>query len=549
MKQKFDVVIAGAGAGGGFAAMALTKQGLKVLLLERGKRFDFSKDYPMNHPDWELRPRAFIGRVGTIVRRRGAPIQAEDSDICSAGFNAGGRLEQDKRRRRRGPFNYQRAIGLGGSTLHYQGEAHRYPEHAFHPASLYDWGQDWPLDYAALAPYYEQAEKVLGVAGIANNPFKSARGDYPTPAHPISTSSQFAKRGADKLGWSLLQNSLALPSRSVDGRVPCQHSGGCVQGCRFGAKSSVDLTAIKQAEASNNLTVITGARLLQIETDKQGEVSGFVYLHEGETKRAEGKKYILALGAIETPRMLLTSLSGRHGAGIGNQSDNVGRNFMETISLNLLCRAEQPLHSYKGPPLDARIWDFAKPRSPLRSGFVLGVSGVVGGRHSPMSYAWGTSGIGLEHKNKVREQFGRDIQLFGIAEHISHPGNRVILSEKLDQDGVPRVEIHSDYGRDDRQALRAMKARIFEWADACGLNNRQRLYSSYDQPGAAHVGGTCRMGSDPELSVTNAYGKIHGMDSLYVADASLLPTLGAGDSPSLTIQALAMRVASGIVES
>ncbi len=219
---------------------------------------------------------------------------------------------------------------------------------------------------------------------------------------------------------------------------------------------------------------------------------------------------------------------------------------METISLNILCRADQPLHSYKGPPLDARIWDFAKPRSPLRSGYVLGVSGVVGGRQSPMSYAWGISGIGLEHKNKVREQFGRDIQLFGVAEHIAHPDNRVILSEKLDKDGVPRVEVHSDYGPDDRQTLRAMKGSLLEWVDACGLNNRQGFYSSYDLPGAAHVGGTCRMGGDPELSVTNIHGQIHGMENLYITDASLLPTLGAGDSPSLTIQALAVRIATGI---
>lgn len=548
MKQKFDVVIAGAGAGGGFAAMVLTKRGLKVLLLERGKRFEFSKDFPMNHPDWELRPRAFNARVGTIVRRRGAPIQAHDSDICSGRFNKNGGMEQAVRRHR-GPFSYQRAIGLGGSTLHYQGEAHRYPAHAFYPRHLYGWGEDWPLDYATLAPYYEQVEKTLGVAGIANNPFKQARGDYPTPAHPLSTSSQFAKRGADKLGWSLLQNSLALPSQSLDGRIPCQHSGGCVQGCRFGAKSSVDLTAIEQAEATNNLTVMTRARLLQIETNEKGEVSGFVFIHDGKTKRAWADKYILALGAIETPRMLLASQSGRHIAGIGNQTDNVGRNFMETISLNLLCRADQPLHSYKGPPLDARIWDFAKPRATLRSGYVLGVSGVVGGRQSPMSYAWGTSGIGLEHKHKVREQFGRDIQLFGIAEHISHPDNRVILSEKLDQDGVPRVEIHSDYGPDDRQALRAMKESIFKWADACGLDNRQGFYSSYDLPGAAHVGGTCRMGEDPESSVTTQYGRVHGLDNLFISDASLLPTLGAGDSPSLTVQALAVRVATRIAGS
>lgn len=539
------MVIAGAGAGGGFAALTLTRRGLKVLLLERGKRFDFSKDFPMNHPDWELRPRAFNSRVGTIVRRRGAEIRLEDRDICSGHYDDGINLQQGIPTRR-GPFNYQRAIGLGGSTLHYQGEAHRYPEHAFHPRERYGWGEDWPIDYAALEPYYDEVEKILGVAGIANNPFKVERGDYPTPAHMLSTASQLARRGADKLGWSLLENSLALPSRSLDGRVPCQHSGGCVQGCRFGAKSSVDLTAIRQAEATGNLTIITHARLLQIETGNNGEINGFVFSNEGKTQSVQATRYILALGAIETPRMLLASQSSQHVAGIGNQSDNVGRNFMETISINLLCHADQALHSYKGPPLDARIWDFCKPEEPLRSGYVLGVSGTVGGRQSPLSYAWNTRGIGLEHKNKMRQQFGRDIQLFGVAEHIADPDNRVQLSEKLDRDGVPRVEIRSDYGPDDRQTLRAMKENIIKWADACELGNRSSLYSSYDIPGAAHVGGTCRMGRDPAYSVTNARGQVHGVQNLYITDASVLPTLGAGDSPSLTIQALAMRIAAGM---
>jgi len=542
MKSPYDVVIAGAGAGGGFAAMVLAQRGFKVLLLDRGKRYDFSKDFPMNFPDWERQPRAFSSRADTFARARGADIQREDADICS-GVYRNGVLKQSAPNRR-GPFRYQRAMGLGGSTLHYQGEAHRYPEHAFMPRSRYGWGQDWPLNYERLAPWYEKVEQLLGVAGIANNPYKVARGDYPTPAHALSTSSQLAQRGAEKLGWSLLQNSLALPSRSVDGRTPCQHSGGCVQGCRFGAKSSVDLTAIRRAEETGNLTILTHCRLLNVETADRGVVSGLLVKIDKSVQRIQARVYILAMGAIETPRILLASQDSFHPAGIGNHNDQVGRNIMETISINLLCRADQSVHSYRGPPLDSRIWDFSLPEKPLRSGYVLGVSGTVGGRQSPLSYAWSIPGFGLQHKNEVRRQFGRDIQLFGIAEHIAHPDNRIILSEELDTAGVPKVEVYSDYGEDDRQTLRAMKNNIIEWADACGFTQRQRLYSSYDSPGAAHIGGTCRMGDDPQTSVTSVDGRVHGMENLYIADGSLLPTLGAGDSPSLTIQALAMRLAS-----
>ena len=543
MKDDYDVVIAGAGAGGGFAAMVLAQQGLKVLLLERGKRYDYKRDFPMHHDDWEIQPKAFTTVLDLFDQVDTPAISPVDFSLCSGRYEQSGQL-QHNRPKRRGRFQYQRALGLGGSTLHYQGEAHRYPEHAFMPASLYGWGQDWPFDYHELAPFYQRAENVLGVAGDQGNPFKPAREAFPTPAHALSTRSQLVKKGAEALGWSLLPNTLALPSKPINGRVACQHSGGCVQGCIFGAKSSTDLTAIKAAEHTGNLTILPHSRLIQIEVDTKGEVTGFVYKLKEKQEKIRAKKYILALGAIETPRVMLASQSGRYPNGIGNNGDNVGRYFMETISARLECRADQTIHSYKGPPIDARIWDFAKPQAPLRSGFVLGVAGTLSGRHSPVSYAWSLSGIGKAHKQKMRDQFGRDIQLFGIAEHIPDRDNRLMLSDQVDQDGVAKVKLYSDYHKDDKRTLKVMMQRILEWADACELKQRQSLHSTYDIPAAAHVGGTCRMGFDPAVSVTNPNGKVHGISNLYIADASVLPTLGAGDSPSLTIQSLALRTAS-----
>ncbi len=546
MKDDYDVVIAGAGAGGGFAAMVLARQGLKVLLLERGKRYDYRRDFPMHHDDWEMQPKAFASVLGLFDQVETPSISPDDFSLCSGRYEKSGRLQHNQPTRR-GRFQYQRALGLGGSTLHYQGEAHRYPEHAFAPASLYGWGQDWPFDYYELAPYYQRVEATLGVAGEQDNPFKPAREAFPTPAHTVSTRSQLVKKGAERLGWSLLPNTLALPSKSTDGRVACQHSGGCVQGCIFGAKSSTDLTAIRVAEKTGNLTILPHSRLLQIEVDTEGEVTGFVYKFKQKLEKISAKKYMLALGAVETPRVMLASQSTRYPNGIGNDGDNVGRYFMETISARLECRAEQSMHSYKGPPIDARIWDFAKPQAPLRSGFVLGVAGTLSGRHSPVSYAWSLSGIGKAHKQKMRDQFGRDIQLFGIAEHIPNRENRLTLSELVDQDGVAKVKLYSDYHEYDKQTLKAMIRRILEWADACELKQRQGFHSTYDIPAAAHVGGTCRMGLDPAISVTDSNGRVHGISNLYIADASVLPTLGAGDSPSLTIQALAMRTASKLL--
>ena len=544
MKTEYDVVIAGSGAGGGFCAMALAQRGLKVLVLERGKQYDYLKDYPMNYPDWELKVNPLSALYETFDHGTRATIDASDYNICSGKFIDEKLVQYQPSQR--GIFQYQRVLGVGGSTLHYQGEAHRFPEHAFKPKTLFGWGEDWPLDYQTLAPYYYQAEKILGVAGDPNNPFKPARATFPTPAHALSTKSQLAKVGANELGWSLLPNSLALPSVSVDGRLPCQHSGGCVQGCIFGAKSSVDLTAIKIAEKTGNLTLLTKARLLEIETDSMAKVSGFVYKHEGKLKKATASKYVLALGAIETPRLLLSSQSGKHPNGIGNQHDNVGRYFMETIMASLDCCVDQQIQSYKGPPLDSRIWDFSMPKEPLKSGFALGVAGTLGGRLSPVSYAWDIPGFGLEHKQIMRDKFGKDIQLFGIAEHIPDRNNRITITNNKDADGVPLARVYSDYSAEDKKTLKVMIERIIQWSNACGIQEKRKLNSTYSSPAAAHVAGTCRMGLNSEISVTDQFGQVHEIDNLYISDASLLPTLGAGDSPSLTIQALALRIAENM---
>jgi choline dehydrogenase-like flavoprotein len=541
-----DIIVIGAGAGGAFATAALAEAGYSVLVIERGPWFDYEKDFPMRHADWERRPRAFRSgyffRDPTIEFIKGTPILEEDSDLCTRN-----QLDILEKHERRGSFRYQRVYGVGGSTLHYQGEAHRFPPHAFRSNSEFGIGVDWPLDYAELEPYYAEAEKWLGVAGEPGNPFKAARGTFPTPGHPLSTKSQWVRRSADQLGWSLLPNTLALPSRSYDGRTPCQHSGGCVLGCPFGAKSSVDLAVMPRAQKTGRVRVLENTRVLELECANDGSISGVVYLHEGERKRATASRYVLASGAIETPRLMLASQNSFYPNGIGNHNDRVGRNLMETIYTILTVEANVPVQSWKGPPIDSRIWDFNRPDAGSGvNGFALGVSGTMSGYQGPLSYTKRIVGMGSEHKQAMRNRFGRIVDLFGIADHAPHADNRVMLSDKLDKEGVPKVAVISDYRELDRRTLRSMISRLTELAGACAPEKVMGLYSTYSNISATHVAGTCMMGKDPETSVTNPYGKVHGVPNLFITDASVLPGQGMGDSPSLTIQALALRTAEYI---
>lgn len=544
-EREYDAVVVGSGAGGGIAALVLCEAGLNVLLLERGRRHDFRTDYPMRHADWERRGDPFVeASHETVKQESGAPLDRTRPDVFSGDDPA-------RLRRLRSGFNYRRVLGLGGTTLHYQGEAHRFADYAFRSASEYGFGVDWPVTYEELAPYYERAERLLGVAGQPGNPFKPARGVFPTPAHPFSPASRLIRNGAAALGWQLQHNPLALPTRSVDGRSPCRHTGGCTVGCIFGAKSSTDVSAIARAEKTGRLTVRTRARVLRLETGSSASrVDRTIYDHQGATQAVRARVHVLAAGAVETPRLLLYSRSNAHPDGIGNDHDQVGRNFLETVMAAINVRFDQPLEAYRGPPIDARIWDMAHPDRSAREdrgGYALGVSSSMGGYHGPVSYALRTGGFGLAHKRAMRERFGRIVTLFGVAEQEPRADNRVTLSDQPDEQGVPKVSVRTAYSEKDIRAIEAIFRDCDALAAASGAAGTLARHSTYDRSNAAMIGGSCRMGGSPEDSVTDRWGRVHGLDNLYICDASVLPGQGAGDSPSLTIQALAWRTAGEIV--
>ena len=527
----FDVLIIGSGAGGGMTALALCEQGFKVGLIERGQRFKPQQDYILNYADWET---------------RSDPLQAArlNEQTIDKSYHPNAIL--NGKPKRRPALTYHRVHGLGGSTLHYQGEAHRFAEHAFRTRQQFGWGVDWPLEYQDLAPYYDQAEQLLGVAGESGNPFKPERGSYPTAAHPLSERSRVLAKSANKAGMTLQANSLALPSKSVDGRLPCQHSGGCNYGCVFNAKSSIDQAIIPRAEQTGNLTILTNTRALNLELDERSEITAVDCERNKVRQRYSARAYVLATGAVETPRLMLHSKSQSAPAGYANAHDQVGRYFMETVMAFQTIDLQADIKTYRGPPLDSRIWDFHKPDDNQTNGFVLGAAGYLYPSAGPSGHAINTPGIGRAHKAKVRESFGRRLRLFGVAEQQPLADNRLTLSRSKDPVGIPKVDVQCAYSEQDLHTIKVMKTRLLAWAKATPTSRIGQAGDTSLRSSATHVGGGCRMGNDPQSSVVDAFGRVHGKSNCYITDASMFPTQGAGDSPSLTIQALALRTADKI---
>ena len=550
MSEIADVCIIGSGAGGGVAAWALAKKGIKVLLLEAGPRFT-PASYETHALDWELQRSKFLDyTLDPESRTYEGPSSAIDPSHDALRSKTFSFYARRSRRSRRLSFFYNHSVGVGGSTLHYQGEAHRFPVHAFELRTKFGVGADWPISYAELAPYYARIEQLLGVAGSPTNPFKAARGPYPYPAHPLSPASQKVGAGAKKLGWQLLPNPVGILPKARPGRQACHYCNGCARGCMVGAKASVDVAVIPEAERTGNLHLVTGFRTSRLELGPDGKVAAAIgFDTNGSEVRHRARSFILAAGAVQTPRLLLQSVSAQHPSGLGNANDQVGRYFMETLYITLLTRADKTLRSFDGIPLDSRIWDLngAKGVPAVPNGMVLGQG--AGSLEAPVGFALeGVAGYGVEHREAMRDGFGGGIVFLGIAEQLPRFENRIVLSKQVDRRGMPLARVIARMDDSDYAALGEMTTRLNQLAEASAVDEVVGQTSAYDTPNSNHVGGGCRMGTKPEESVVDRFGRVHGVTNLVVADASVLVTQGAGDSPSLTIQALALRSAEALAK-
>lgn len=449
---------------------------------------------------------------------------------------------------------YLHALGVGGSTLHYTGESHRLHPQAMHMRSRFGVAADWPLDYAELEPYYLQAERLIGVAGPENTGVRHRSAGYPLPAHPLSYASQQLGKGCRKLGLSWAPNPVASLSRIYDNRPPCNYCGQCTRGCPRFDKGSADITFIAKALATGNCTLETECQVQRLETGQNDQVKAAIYTDgEGKQQRIEADTFAIACGAVETPRLLLNSTATQVPNGLGNESGLVGKNFMETLYWTSSGLHPAPLGSHRGLPSDAICWDYNAPDA---------IPGIVGGCRftpgaaeadlaGPINYANRVvGGWGRNHKQRMREQFGRVVAIGGIGENLPDPAAFIGLDpEKKDAFGLPKARIHSHLAETELKRLDFMAKTCRSILQASGVDKPFEEYGAYDNFNTTHVFGTCRMGEDPESSVVNADCRSHRWRNLLVVDASVFPSSGGGESPSLTIYALALRAAGRLANS
>ena len=549
-QQTYNAVVIGAGAGGGATTLGLCKRKLRVLVLEAGPAYNPVQDYRLDRDDWEQG--RFPYKTGSKGRQTFAQLQMLDdrwADLRSWNQVIGHTNTTDRRL----SSGYRHVRGVGGSTLHFTGEAHRLHPKAMRMHSRFGVAADWPFDYAALEPFYCEAERIIGVAGPANDSIRWRSEPYPLPAHELSYASQQLAAGSKKLGMEWVPNSVAALSRPYDGRPGCNYCGNCTRGCPRRDKGSVDVTFMHKALASGYCTLQSDCQVTRIESGPADRITAVHYEDSaGRQQAAIGKSVIVACGAVETPRLLLASKGNYAPDGLANESGQVGRNFMETLSWSSSGLHAEPLASYRGLPSDSICWDYNAPDA---------IPGLIGGcRFStsvaeadllgPINYARRVvGGWGQDHKRRMRDEFGRVLTVGAIGESLPNADSFIDLDpNESDETGKPLARIHSNL--DDREISRLafMANTARELLEVSGAKELVEEYGAYDFFSATHVFGTCRMGEDTEVSVVDPYCRSHRWRNLFIVDASVFPSSGGGESPSLTIEALALRTARHIAD-
>lgn len=524
--RRAEVLVVGAGASGGVVARRLAEAGFDVVCLERG-RWHEPIEYPGQYDDWELLT-AKQWSADPNVRQlpEDYPIVTDDAEVVPLMYNA-----------------------VGGSTILYAADWPRMLPSDFRTSSLDGVGDDWPLSYAELEPYYDRIDHAMGVSGLGGDPAYPSLTDPPLPPLPVGDGGMAVARAHDRLGWHWWPGRNAILSAPHDGRRPCVQWGACMQGCPEGAKASTDITHWPAAIA-HGARLVTGARVTRIMTDDSGLATGAEYVDEAGRERFQpADVVIMAANAVGTSRLLLQSSSQRHPEGLANSSGLVGRRLMMHPFAVVTGIFEDAFPTWRGH-VGCRITSLQFYESDPDRGFVRGAKWSMapstgGPLNAAMPSRAGEAVWGAEHHATVAERFGHALSWGIFGEDLPDHDNRVTLDPATTDDvGMPAPRIEYAVGDNSRRLLDFHRDRAEESLLEAGAH---RIESApLLRESGWHIMGTARMGDDPSTSVVDRWGRAHDVPNLFVVDGSVFVTSG-GVNPTSTIMALALRTADHMV--
>jgi len=549
--RTYDVCIVGSGAGGGMAAKVLCEAGADVVMIEAGPMWDAAKDSKMSM--WAYQS-----------PRRGAATPTKpfgEFDGCIGGWEIDG---EPYTQGSGTTFDWFRARMLGGRTNHWGRISLRFGPDDFKRKSIDGLGDDWPITYEDLKPYYDKLDRLVGIFGSMEHLPNEPDGVFLPPPGPRCYE-RLIKQAADRLKITCIPSRLSILTRPLNDRPACHYCGQCGRGCATHSNFSSPSVLLPPALATGRLHIITNAMAREVLSDESGLAAGVSYVNRSDRRdyAVRARTVVLAASACESARLLLNSKSSRFPDGLANSSGTVGRSLTDSTGLTVsgfIPKLAQGVphnedgvggaHLYMPWWLDNRTLDF--PR-----GYHIELGG---GRRAPgfgfmggIQRYNGVGGYGQSLKDDYRRFYGSTVSFSGRGEMVPNDETYCEIDPKVvDTYGIPVLRFHFRFTDHEYRQAKHMQETFREIIHEMGgtplspMPSRAEGYGLENGGRIIHEVGTTRMGLDPKTSVVDATCRAHDVKNLFIADGGPFVS-NADKNVTWTILALAMRTAEGIV--
>lgn len=548
MAKSYDVIVVGSGASGGWAAKVLAESGIQVLLLDCG-RPQSDRNFNEHLPVYDLKYRniKYRQQVSPIVAKT-RPIQGQCYACTEFNYEWFANDHEEPYTTAPGmPYSwFGRLRVVGGRTNVWGRQSYRMSDLDFKAASHDGFGEDWPISYKDVAPYYDIVERYIGVSGMQEGNPVLPDGNFLPPMGLTCTEWRMRDLLKRKFGRTLTIGRCANLTRPMNGRQQCHYCGPCERGCITHSYFNSAFTTVKDALATGKCDLITHAMVFKVLMDSAtNRAKGVLYIDRQTRQHKEvyGRVVILAASAMESTRILLNSSTREYPNGLANSSGVLGHYYTDSLKGGGAegTVPDPPIKpSINGPhrPNGIYIMRFRNlPGGPKMKSFLRGYgfqggSGVAANLQAP--------GFGEAYKKAAVETF-ETFTLLGYGEPLPRYENYVEIDPHVvDAFGIPVLRFHVAWGDNERNLVKDAGEQAAEMLEAAGMKNI-KVHQQVHLPGDAnHDVGTARMGNDPKKSVLNQFQQTHDIRNLFVMDGSCFNSPGC-QNPTLTIMALAVR--------
>ncbi len=547
----YDAIVVGSGATGGWSAKVLTEAGMEVLMLESGTSFDETKDYREHTLPHDLPLRGRPDPRNELLERRKVQQYCYACTEVNADFFIDD-VDNPYTTAPGKPFNWIQANKVGGRSLLWARQSYRMSDYDFKAASRDGYGEDWPLEYKDLAPYYDRMERYIGVSGNKEGLDVLPDGDF-LPPMAYSCGEQDLKATLEgKFGVPMTIGRTAVLTESRGDRLACHYCGPCHYGCRTRSYFNSPQTTLRDCAATGKFTLVPEAMVEKVTTNAENLADGVTYFDKptGERREAKAKIVILCASTLASTRILLNSASG----GIANSSDVLGRYVMDHIYATGVGgkypkrdgakaeNAQRPNGIYV-----PRFQNLDDPKTHTKK-FLRGYGYQGGEGLTSWDHALRKKGFGAAFKDAIPDETQSRMSLGGFGEILPRADNRVTLDENVtDKWGVPVLRMQCSLGSNELAMVDELLQRGAEFLEELGCKDIQIRDNPAPMGSGIHEVGSARMGEDKRTSYLNEFQQSHEIKNLFVMDGASYVSIGCVN-PTLTMMSLALRSSEYLVE-